>query len=137
MTDSNITDLIGKALEVTGKFDPSESCSSGNVGAALITSRGHIYTGVCVDCTCSIGFCAEHSAVAEMLKHHESEISMIVAVNTSRKILPPCGRCRELLYEVNPRNLDTFVISAPDRAVPLSRLLPSPRQEEQCGIDGL
>jgi cytidine deaminase len=62
---------------------------------------------------------------------------MIVAVNTSRKILPPCGRCRELLYEVNPRNLDTLVILAPDRAVPLSRLLPSPWQEEQCDIDSL
>jgi cytidine deaminase len=99
------------------------------VGAALLTKAGHIYTGVSVDCSCGIGFCAEHSAVAEMLKHHESEISLIVAVNYKKELLPPCGRCRELIFQVNPANQGASIILGGDKLVSLKELLPCRWQE--------
>ena len=68
-------------------------------------------------------FCAEHAAVAEMLKHRETEIAKIVAV-TEKKILPPCGRCRELMLLTNPANSKTQVIVSEDRTVKLANLLP-------------
>ena len=101
MTNPDVRKLIDEAYKLTGKFQPGECCTAGSVGAALLTKAGHIYTGVSVDCSCGIGFCAEHSAVAEMLKHHESEISLLVAVNYKKELLPPCGRCRELIFQVN------------------------------------
>ena len=84
-------------------FVTSGDCTSGDVAAALVTGSGTLYTGVCIDLECGIGFCAEHAAVAEMLKVRESVVRMIVAVNCEGTVLPPCGRCRELLWQVDPR----------------------------------
>ncbi|MFB0559252.1 MAG: cytidine deaminase [Dehalococcoidales bacterium] len=122
-------DLIDQAFGVTGDYQPSDDCTSGSVGAALITKAGNVYTGICIDCASSLGFCAEHSAIAEMLKHKESEIEMIVAVDTSKKILPPCGRCRELIYQVNKTNVNTKVVIAHNKTILLKELLPHRWQE--------
>ena len=121
-------ELIERAFEVAGEYRSSRDCTSGSVGAALVTRAGNLYTGVCIDTACGLGFCAEHSAIAEMLKHKESEIMMIVAVNTSGHVLPPCGRCRELIYQVNRNNLDAAVILT-SRTVSLRDLLPERWQE--------
>ncbi|MGH7559538.1 MAG: cytidine deaminase family protein [Gemmatimonadales bacterium] len=123
MTDA---ELIAIASGLSGKFTPSEDVTAGGVAAALVTARGHVFTGICVDASCSLGFCAEHAAIAEMLKARESEIRTIVAVNGSRGIAAPCGRCRELIWQVSPRNAETRVLLAPDRAVLLRDLLPAP-----------
>ena len=119
-----IPDLIEKAYSVTGRYEPSEQCTTGAVGAALLTKSGNVYTGVCIDCSCSIGFCAEHAAIAEMLKHKESEIVTIVAINDKQQILPPCGRCRELIYQVNKANAQTKVILDGKKTITLKELLP-------------
>jgi cytidine deaminase len=66
---------------------------------------------------------------AEMLKHKESEIAMIVAVNTEKKVGPPCGRCRELIYQVNPRNIGTQIVLGEEKVVSLKELLPYNWQE--------
>jgi cytidine deaminase len=93
------------------------------VGAALITKAGHIYTGICIDVSCGMGFCAEHAAVAEMLKARETEIVMVVAVGEGA-ILSPCGRCREMMVQVNRANFDTLVILSGERVMTLRELLP-------------
>ena len=118
------SELIKRASEITGLYKPNEDFTSGAVGAALVTKSGNVHTGVCVDCACGIGFCAEHSAIAEMLKHRESEIAMIVAVSVNGRVLPPCGRCRELICQVNSANLDTKVIVSARQTVLLRDLLP-------------
>ena len=119
-----IQDLINEAYRITGIYQPSDECSSGSVGAALITRDGNVYTGVCIDCACSIGFCAEHSAIAEMLKHRESEIEILVAVNIKKGIAPPCGRCRELIYQINKANAKTKIILNQNETITLKELLP-------------
>ncbi|MBN2075467.1 MAG: hypothetical protein JW762_07945 [Dehalococcoidales bacterium] len=124
-----ISDLIYKAYEVVGKYRSSDDCISGGVGAALTTKAGNVYTGVCIDCACSLGFCAEHSAIAEMLKHKESEITMIVAINENKEIAPPCGSCRELIYQVNKSNIDTEIVLSENKTIPLKELLPYRWQE--------
>jgi len=46
-----------------------------------------IYTGVSINLCCGIGFCAEHSAVADMLSHSdETEIKTIVALWVDGKV---------------------------------------------------
>ena len=121
MTDGELTSIAAKLV---GEFRTSEDCVAGSVAAALVTAAGHVYSGICIDTACSLGFCAEHAAVAEMLKSRESEISSIVAVDSVGKVLAPCGRCRELLWQVNPRNANTRVILGPGTAVTLAELLP-------------
>ena len=122
--ESTKQELLRQARAIVGEFPLSEEgLSAGGVGAALITEGGRIYTGICLDFYCGIGFCAEHAAVAEMLKARETRIEMIVAV-CADGILPPCGRCRELIVQVNRGNFDTLVVLPGERVVAMRELLP-------------
>lgn len=82
MMSSEICELIDAARRVQGEFSLGADFSASGVGAAVRSRSGRIYTGICLDLACGIGFCAEHAAVAEMLKHRESEIAVVVAVGT-------------------------------------------------------
>ncbi|HEY5705201.1 MAG TPA: cytidine deaminase [Terrimicrobiaceae bacterium] len=116
--------LIQAAQAVSGQFRLSQPrMTAGQVGAALRTRSGQVYTGICLDLACGIGTCAEHSAIAEMLKHRETEVESIVAVSDSR-ILPPCGRCRELLVQIDVKNKSTVVILSASKCLRLYELLP-------------
>jgi len=123
-TSNDYTHIITQAHQLARPIKPSDLCSAGSVASVIISRSGKSYTGICLDFACSLGFCAEHSAVAEMLKAHESEISMVVAVDEHGAVLPPCGRCREMMWQLNPANKDTLVVLAHDRALPLRDLLP-------------
>jgi cytidine deaminase len=81
----------------------------GDVAAAIETIDGNIYTGVSIDTACSLGHCAEHSAVSEMLKHSEYRIKAMVAVDSDGNAVPPCGRCRELISQLAEENRQTIV----------------------------
>lgn len=99
----------------------------GNVGCALLTEKGNIYLGVCIDVGSSMGFCAEHSAIGAMVTAGEFRIKKIVAVCKDEKntyILSPCGRCREFMRQIHEGNLQTEVILSIDKTVPLIELLP-------------
>lgn len=117
-------ELIEKARGMLGKFQLSqEGLTAGSVSSALMTSKGNTYTGLCLDLACGIGFCAEHAAIAEMLKARETAIEYIVAVKSER-ILMPCGRCRELIIQVDKENLNTKVVIDDTNYIMLSELLP-------------
>lgn len=101
----------------------SPQCSAGIVACSLETRSGHVYYGINIDTDCGMGFCAESSAISAMLKAGEAEIAKIVAV-TKDRILPPCGRCREMIYQVNHSNLKTLVMVENDTVLTLEELLP-------------
>jgi cytidine deaminase len=101
----------------------------GEVSAALLTAAGNIYTGVSISAACGIGFCAEHSAIARMVTGGESRIVKIVALSADGKFLPPCGRCRELIYQVNKENLDAEILLGPKHRTTLRQLLPERWQD--------
>lgn len=94
------------------------------VASALITRTGVVHVGVCIEVECGIGFCAEHAAVASMITHGESHICTIVAVNCDGTVVSPCGRCRELICQVDPANADTQILLPGGKAVTLRQLLP-------------
>jgi len=117
--------LIEEANKLLGEYELSSSdYSAGSVASALLSSNGNLYTGINIDVACGIGFCAEHAAVAEMLKHRETQVNMIVAVS-SNTIRPPCGRCRELLFQIDHKNAETKVYLSADDYVTLDVLLPN------------
>jgi cytidine deaminase len=115
--------LIEAARAVCGDFPLREDFSAGGVGAALMTLEGNMYTGICIDLASGLGFCAEVAAIAEMLKNRETRIEMVVAV-TEKGFVPPCGRCREMMVQIDAGNLDCRVILGEDSDVPLRDLLP-------------
>lgn len=121
---TDYTEIINEAHRLARPIKPSEHCSAGSVGSVIVSRSGKKYTGICLDFACSLGFCAEHAAIAEMLKAHESEIALVVAVDEDGNVLPPCGRCREMMWQLNEVNVNALVILAHNRAVRLSELLP-------------
>jgi cytidine deaminase len=100
----------------------------GDVGCALVTDQGNVYLGVCIDTSSGMGFCAEHNAIGSMVTEKEFVIEKIVAVwkdeNGDVYVIPPCGRCREFMRQVNEANLETEVILDKDKTAKLKELLP-------------
>ena len=124
LMDKHVRQLVQIARPLLGEIVLGrEDMTAATVAAAIRTTAGNIYTGVCIHVSCGIGFCAEHAAIAEMLKGRETEIEMIVAV-AEDCIVSPCGRCRELFVQVNPRNRDAHVVLDEGRVVRLRELLP-------------
>jgi cytidine deaminase len=116
--------LIAEAAKIQGKYALGhEDMTAGAVAAAIVARSGRIYTGICIEVACGMGFCSEHAAIAEMLKHRETAFEMVVAVSKSG-VEPPCGRCRELMAQIDPANLEAKVILANDVIVTLNELLP-------------
>ena len=100
----------------------------GDVGAALVTDAGNLYAGVCIDTGSGTGFCAEHAAIAAMVTAGEYRIARIVAVwkdaGGALYALPPCGRCREFMRQIDEANMDAEVVLGYETAVRLRELLP-------------
>lgn len=99
-----------------------------DVGSVLVTDIGSRYAGVCIDTGCGTGFCAEHSAIAAMVTAGEYRIAKIVAVWRDGEgvlyVVPPCGRCREFIRQIDPSNIDTEVVLSRDRLATVRELLP-------------
>lgn len=118
----DFSELKAAALEVLNPRRISEEIEAGGVAAALVTDRGNLYRGVCIDTACSMGFCAEHAAIAAMITAGESRVEKIVAIGWDHHVMPPCGRCREFLMQLG--NPDCQVLVEEERAVSLKELLP-------------
>lgn len=63
--------LYAAALAVAVPKVISEQMCSGGVGAAVLTDKGNVYTGVCIDTDCSLGMCAERNALSTMISYGE------------------------------------------------------------------
>ena len=108
----------------------------GDVASALVTDKGTVYTGVCVDVGSGAGFCAERAAIAQMFTNKEYKVKKIVAVwnNSSDKdlyVLAPCGVCRHFMFNRLDDSLDIDVILAGDKMVKLRELYPYHEWPEQ------
>jgi len=122
--DLELIEIAAQATKISKKYEDNDT---GCVGCALLTKKGSIYVGVNLDFDCGLGFCAEHSAIAST--NGENEIKTIVAVFSDGIIGPPCGRCRELIYQTNEENLNAYVIIENDKKIKFRLLLPEIWQE--------
>ena len=117
-------DLIGAARPLVRNMTLGRpDWDAATVAAAIRSESGRIYTGICIHLNCGLGFCAEHAAAAEMIKGGETRIGTIVAV-TEDRLLAPCGRCREFLLQIDPRNAGATVLLEGGREVKLRELMP-------------
>lgn len=117
-------ELYQSAKSVINPRRLSDIAEAGGVGAALFTGSGKVFVGTCIDTACSMGFCAEHAAAGAMVTDGESRVLRMIAVDSDGKIIPPCGRCREFISQLNVENCDTEVMVAADVVVLLKDLLP-------------
>jgi cytidine deaminase len=70
------------------------------VGAALETADGVIVTGCNIEnATCGLTICAERVAMFKALSDGHREFTRIAVVADTESPTPPCGACRQILWE--------------------------------------
>ena len=103
----------------------SRLAAAGEVSAAILTDKGNVYVGVCLDVPAGMGFCAESAAIAAMVTAGESRIVKLVAVGFGEEgACTPCGRCRALIDAIHDENYKGEVLLEDGSVTTIEQLLP-------------
>lgn len=74
------------------------------VGAALLTARGNIYTGVNIEnASYGLTVCAERAAIFSAVSNGERDFSAIAITGDHQGYTYPCGACLQVLAEFSPQ----------------------------------
>lgn len=74
--------------------------SNFKVGAAIEDEHGHIYTGCNVEnASFGLTLCAERVAVFKAISEGAGKLVRIAIVADTPNPTPPCGACRQILWE--------------------------------------
>ncbi|KAM3093831.1 cytidine deaminase [Phormidesmis sp. 146-12] len=93
-----------------------------HVGAALRTKSGKVFSSVHLEAYVGrIAVCAEAIAIGMAAAAGDTELETIVAVDRKGRVVPPCGMCRELIFDYAP---GCKVIIAEVESMTISELLP-------------
>lgn len=117
-------ELYRKALDIINPREISSNIYAGSVGAAVLTKRGSVYTGVCIDTSCSLGMCAERNALSTMISQGEDEVDKVVAVNQTGVVMPPCGACREFMMQLKDGKEIQILLDKNGKIKTLDELMP-------------
>ncbi|OUN59682.1 cytidine deaminase [Ligilactobacillus salivarius] len=120
-------DLYKAAKNVQNPREVSERIYAGGVAAAIEASSGKIYTGVCVDTSCTLGICAERNAIFNMITNGDNEIKRVIAIMSDGKTGAPCGACRELMTQLMPKSyqhVEIMLDYKKEKVVTLGKLTP-------------
>ena len=121
----DFNELLIIAKEKVNERQLSKIATAGTVAAAILTDKGNVYTGVCIDTPAGMGFCAEHSAIAAMITANESHIVKCVATGVDDKgACAPCGRCREFINAVHDENYKCEIMLEDGSITTIEKLLP-------------
>ena len=117
--------LYEEAMSVLNPYDVSNKMWVGSVASAVLTKKGNIYKGICIDTDGSIGMCAERNALSTMLTYGESEIKKVVSVYKDGNIIPSCGICREFMMHLggDVENIE-ILLDKEGRTIKLIDLMP-------------
>lgn len=118
--------LYNAARRVQNDRTVSPFIDAGGVAAAILTKKGNIYVGVCIDTASTLGMCAERNAIANIITNGESKIDKVVAVMPNGKVGSPCGACREYMMQLDRDSGDIEILVDLDtqKTVRLGELLP-------------
>lgn len=98
--DEKWLDLYKYAMDMLNPHEVSNNMYVGSVAAAILTKKGNVYTGICIDTSSSLGMCAERNALSTMLTHNENDVDKVLSVYKDGKVMPPCGACREFMMQL-------------------------------------
>ena len=71
-----------------------------NVGAAVLTANGHIFSGCNVEnSSYGLTVCAERVAIVKAVSAGQREVRALLVYADTPKLTPPCGACLQVLNE--------------------------------------
>lgn len=98
------------------------------VVAIIKCKNGEIYTGVNVEnASYGLTMCAERIAVFKAVSEGNRDIEEVLIYTEYDEPIPPCGACRQVIAEFNPKAKITLASkSGVKMSVKLNELLPMP-----------
>ncbi len=108
--------------------------SNFQVGAALLAEDGQVFSGCNVESSSySLTICAERVALTKALSEGNTKFTAIAIAAREGEFCPPCGACRQLLYDYAP-GLDVILTNGKeDKLYKLTDLLPVAFKDTQLG----
>ena len=119
--------LYEAAKSVLNPRTISAYVTAGEVSAAVLSSSGKIYTGVCIDTCSTLGICAERNAIFNMITNGEQEIRKVLCIPPVRGKGAPCGACRELMVQLMPdqyKSIEIMLDYESEKVMTLGELTP-------------
>ena len=113
--------MYNEDIEIANKarFNAYSPYSNFEVGAALRTKGGKVYTGCNIENHGIQGICAERVAFAKALSEGEREFESITIVGAKKDEIPtgkcmPCGYCRQFMSEFVDKDFKVIVVNNDD-----------------------
>ncbi len=101
--------------------------SNFKVGAAVLTEKGSLITGCNVEnASYGLTVCAERAAIFSAVAQEGANmrIKAIAVANESGSDCPPCGACRQVIFEFGPDAIVIFQSHGGVEEMHISELLP-------------
>lgn len=98
------------------------------VGAALQDENGRIFTGCNVEnATFGLTICAERVAVFKAISEGAAKLKRIAVVADTETLTPPCGACRQILWEFcGDAELTLANLTGKQETMTLKQIFPRP-----------
>ena len=95
---NNTENLIEKAKEARERA--VAQFSNFKVGAALQAKNGEVFTGCNIEnASYGLTMCAERVAIFKAISEGEREFSHLAVAADTEILTPPCGPCRQIIWE--------------------------------------
>jgi cytidine deaminase len=98
------------------------------VGAAIEDEHGHIFTGCNIEnASYGLTMCAERTAVFKAISEGASKPRRVAVVADTDVLTPPCGACRQILWEFcGDAELILANLSGKRETLKITEILPRP-----------
>ena len=98
------------------------------VGAAIEDENGQVFTGCNVEnASYGLSVCAETAAVLKAISEGAAKLKRIAVVADSSTLTPPCGACRQILWEFcGDLELTMANLSDKEETVLMKQIFPRP-----------
>jgi len=133
MKNQNTTGKLLLAAKEARKFAQAKY-SKFKVGAALLTDNDEIFSGCNVESSSySLTICAERVALTKALSEGRTKFKAIAIAARDDQYCPPCGACRQLLFDYAP-DIDVILTNGKEsKTYRLKDLLPVAFEDTQLG----
>lgn len=124
-------------LALDARRNSLASFSGFRVGAALETASGAIVTGCNIEsASYGLTICAERVAIFKALSEGHRQFTRLAVAADSRTPAPPCGACRQVIWEFCG-DIEVVTVGAAGEVIRhrMASLLPFPFDQTSLGRD--